>query len=152
MRLRTCNATCMQCRRLERRREKTTGQLYRSVQYASHRHDNRERGRGKCIDTRISLTILQSNFCSIGSIANKAGKHDNAGTNTALSVQVYSALKAGPYSQQFLHHQYKEMNDNLCTFLNQNWSERPQMRYACSRLLAGAEGKDTMQGGSGSGT
>ncbi|KAG1137519.1 hypothetical protein G6F37_011192 [Rhizopus arrhizus] len=55
----------------------------------------------------------------------KRRKHDSTGTNTALSVQLYSALKAGPYSQQFLHHQYTEMNDNICTFLNQDWSERP---------------------------
>ncbi|KAG1194223.1 hypothetical protein G6F36_000318 [Rhizopus arrhizus] len=76
----------------------------------------------------------------------KRRKHDNTGTNTASSVQLYSALKAGPYSQQFLHHQYTEMNDSLCTFLNQDWSERPQMRYACSRLLAGMIMLDTSSG------
>ncbi|KAG1458111.1 hypothetical protein G6F46_002123 [Rhizopus delemar] len=76
----------------------------------------------------------------------KLRKHDNAGTNTALSVQLYSGLKAGPYSQQFLHHQYTKMNHNLCTFLNQDWPEYPQMRYACSRFLAGMIMLDTSSG------
>ncbi|EIE91324.1 hypothetical protein RO3G_16035 [Rhizopus delemar RA 99-880] len=38
------------------------------------------------------------------------------------------------------------MNHNLCTFLNQDWPEYPQMRYACSRFLAGMIMLDTSSG------
>ncbi|KAI8378058.1 uncharacterized protein BYT42DRAFT_475639, partial [Radiomyces spectabilis] len=38
------------------------------------------------------------------------------------------------------------INDNLCAFLNTDWSEHSQIGYACSRLLAGMVMFDTTSG------
>lgn len=55
----------------------------------------------------------------------------------SISSSLYSVLASGPYAKLLLQDNYVEMNDELSTFLNDDWTIDPQMRYACSRLLAG---------------
>ncbi|PHZ16159.1 uncharacterized protein RHIMIDRAFT_233761 [Rhizopus microsporus ATCC 52813] len=67
----------------------------------------------------------------------KKRKIDPDVITTCMEVFLYSTLICGPYAKRLLNQQYEELDDGMARFLNEDWSMFPQMRYACSRLLAG---------------
>ncbi|SAM07889.1 hypothetical protein [Absidia glauca] len=67
----------------------------------------------------------------------KKRKLDSVSGLVCLDASLIGALSSGPYADHFLNEPYIELNDELATFLNQDWSVYPNLRFACSRLLAG---------------
>ncbi|KAG0162233.1 hypothetical protein DFQ30_002570, partial [Apophysomyces sp. BC1015] len=61
--------------------------------------------------------------------------HDTAAMS--LNASLFGALSSGPYAKHFLDEAYIEISEDLANFLNQDWSICPNLRFACSRLLAG---------------
>lgn len=65
---------------------------------------------------------------------------------TSIEVYLCSTLICSPYAKRLLNQQYEELDDEMATFLNEDWSIFSQMHYACSRLLAGIILLDTSAG------
>ena len=46
-------------------------------------------------------------------------------------------LAVSPYSAILLTRKYVEMPGSICDLMNEDWTFRPQLRYACAQILAG---------------
>ncbi|KAI9017952.1 hypothetical protein CLU79DRAFT_309064 [Phycomyces nitens] len=66
----------------------------------------------------------------------KKRSRDDPQVSKIMEATLYSALISGPFSKRLLSQSYQEIKEEMAGFLNEEWSLCPQMRYACSRLLA----------------
>lgn len=71
---------------------------------------------------------------------------DDSQVATIMEASLHSALISWPFSKRLLTESYQEIKEEIAGFLNEDWSLCPQMRYACSRLLAGSILLDTTSG------
>ncbi|KAI8597653.1 hypothetical protein EDD21DRAFT_384879, partial [Dissophora ornata] len=55
-------------------------------------------------------------------------------------------LSTSPYATSLLSPQYVELNDDISELLNRDWFSSPNLRFACSRILAGCVLLDTRNG------
>jgi hypothetical protein len=82
-----------------------------------------------CNDTKLDISVIPPP---------KKQRKDAENMVISPNASLYSSTVSGPYRERFLKNNYVELSDQVSIFLNQDWLLRPQMRFACSRLLVGS--------------
>ncbi|CAO3633153.1 unnamed protein product [Cunninghamella echinulata] len=56
----------------------------------------------------------------------------------SINASLNSILYSSPYHDALMERNYIELDDTICTLLNDDWLFRPQMKYYSAQVLAGA--------------
>ncbi|KAI1288543.1 hypothetical protein EDD11_009938, partial [Mortierella claussenii] len=59
---------------------------------------------------------------------------------------IVNLFKTSPYTKILSTRNYTEIDDTVCRYLNEDWTLKPQLRYACARILAGSIWINTQTG------
>ncbi|KAF8976142.1 hypothetical protein BGZ46_008501 [Entomortierella lignicola] len=78
-------------------------------------------------------------------IENKSKKHHSL-YSPNIVYGLASLLSWSPLSRVLTPRKFEELNDDLCEILNTEWTFRPNLCFACSRLLAGSIMLNTLNG------